>query len=70
MREVNLTACDQAGAITGGRRLGIQYPTLVKPVWQPMARQSVSVLRKPLSAAATVCRRTASRSPSNWNNWA
>lgn len=65
----NLTGCDEADPFARGdgcdRKL--QYPTPVKPVWRYAARHSVRVFRKPASAAATVCRRTASRSPAKWN---
>ena len=68
----NLTGCDHAARaeLARSRIFGSwmsQYPTPVKPVWRSAARHSVRVFRKPSSAAATVCRRTASRSPGKWN---
>src|SRR6185312_761495 len=49
-----------------------EYPTAVKPASRPGAPHSVRVFRRPARAAATVCRRTASRSPPKWHSsaWA
>ncbi len=60
-----LTGCDHHDPLQEW-----QYPIPYRPVWRPDPRQSVSIFRKPASAAATVWRRTASRSPANWNHWA
>ncbi len=58
MPALSLTGCDLGTA-------SIPYPSSRAGVAPP--GQSVRLCSTPLSAAATVCLRTASRSPSNWN---